>query len=348
MLYKRRIVKIPRPITSEMRTLARRHTPFRLSDDAFDWLQTEVGSRKKGLRQLEEITEKLASAIRYDHVHSFEGCRNAEQTFENGKGHCIEQNILLSAYLRRLGIPHRLLITKNPHLYSGDFDNPGVHPFIVYEIDSRRYTADAVSGEICKLDEHYFLDCAYYSFREFVAFYLSDSGEDVGIGKKKPKEAVEYLRLAIRVNPNDYVIQTILADIFAECGNLEEAGKLYRNAVGMAPTSTYALIKLGEFEQFVMNNPLNALKNYLRVIRNIHDGCQEYDIHNLFEIRKRFQALEMPDLAAVCIAIIFCAINEDRRIRKYFYLARDGYEIEYGKPDFNPIGLSLHTRQTRD
>ena len=216
-------------------SLARVHSPLRISDSVRDKVCDLTKTRKTGIRRLEYITECIADYVNYDHKHKFEGTRNAEDVWRTRKGHCLEQNILLHVACREQGLKIGWLVTKNPEGYTCTvFDDVGVHTFVTYLDGRSLYVADAVCGEVFPSQEITCMGRQRLAESEFVAFYLNDSAEDL-ITHGRIVEALELTEIALQIDPNNYTIHVNRGNLWEKLDERERAKKEYCEAIEKAP-----------------------------------------------------------------------------------------------------------------
>ena len=236
MLYNKSAVKNKVPLTQEQIALARK-SPFLRSERALEKFFNSVFKRKKNdLETMLHATKELSKFVKYDHYHRFQGIRHPTKTLCDLKGHCIEQNSLLYVLARHLGVRTKLVVMKNPKGFKATLKEEGIHPFLRFKCDKATYLADQVSAGVYVENKGiWYAAKQEMSLREFTAFCITMGGEDLSRGHKKPKEAINYFRVALAMDPNNYTSYLYLADSLLDLGRIEPAKNCVEKAVKMTP-----------------------------------------------------------------------------------------------------------------
>ena len=275
MLYNKNAVKNWKAATKGQLMLAEQYHPFRIEngygkDDIVKEFRNFIDCKGNDRAKLESIIGKIHEALVYDFDHHFQGTRNARQVWDNRKGHCIEQQILLYAALSMHNIDTKWLITKNPLGFDADdISDIGIHPFLIYNNGGGPYKADAVGGEVTLLEKNGFCVAKQeLDFREFVAFYLADASEDLAKGHDKCKEALGILKTALKIDPNNYANYVLEGEIYSYIDKLQEAEKAYKKAIKIAPDlldtrKAYADFVIETYED--LGHGINLYKEALKV-----------------------------------------------------------------------------------
>jgi tetratricopeptide (TPR) repeat protein len=281
MLYQKWAVHKKTRATKAMWELAREHSPFDLSEI----YTPHIGKTKYAIAK--GFVRETHKMLGYDHQHRKYGTRNATETYRDGRGHCVEQNILLSAMLLRTDIPLSWMIVKNPKGYEGAFFDIALHLLVKAVLSKRTYIMDAVSGDMAL--EHQLIKCVAkqdIDMRELVAFYLQDSGDDLALRHDQFSRAHECFDRALAIDPNNYTIHISKGDAFFNEGELTKAEEAYRKASEMTPKLMDALSYYGDF-LFEIGHVKLAKKAYALALQR-----KAGDKHIINELETRLQGVK--------------------------------------------------------
>lgn len=236
MLYNKSAVKNRVPVTKKQIELARKSPLFNLNKKAFGYVLERISIDIQDVYHvMNGIRKEVYREIRYDCSHEFRGIRTASQVLEDRKGHCIEQGILFYAIAKKLKIPVKPVIVKNPKGYEGSWSikNLGIHTFLLFNYRGDEYIADFL--HIRKFPESGFcVGKQKLSGREFTAFCFQDGGEDFAIHADYELASSSF-RTALSIDPNNYTIYVSAADAASNRDDIENADKLYKRAIRIAP-----------------------------------------------------------------------------------------------------------------
>ncbi len=251
MLYNKSAVANPVAETPEQLSLAERYSPFNLEVKTQEDIKSRVSPKLRGLNLVKRIVGVVHSNIIYNHSHDFEGgSRNADETWHAGVGHCIEQGVLLYAALKLFGFEPGFLMVKNPRGYdSGATGSFGVHPFMTLEFNGRTYLADAVPGDVKvkSLRDNFCVAEQPLTFREAVAYFMMDRGDELGQYMGKFPEALSALEIALKIDPNNYTVHSTVAEVLTQQRDFTAAEAAHRRAIRMVPNLLDPWKYLGDF-----------------------------------------------------------------------------------------------------
>jgi len=273
MLYNKAAVKRPKPMTEKQIKLARSHSPFNLDKESKKELRWQFSSERKGVDKVKNIVTRVSSFLNHDTAHRFNGIRSVEKVWKDKKGHCIERATFLYSMLSLFNIKTSWLITKNAadcinswnleDFVEGGIKELAIHPFLIYKNGKRTYRADAVDGEVKPLSRNkFYVVKEDLDFREFVAFWLQDGGEDLGLWHKKYERALDILNVALKIDPNNYTIHHSIGEINYQKKDFEAAKKAHKRAVRMAPNLLDTHKIYGDFLFEVYEEPEFAIRRY--------------------------------------------------------------------------------------
>ncbi len=260
MLYNKRAVQNPEPVTREQLALAEKYDPFHLTKRDLEKVKDIIGSAKS----VEDITFKVYLNYFYDEKHKFQGTRTAHEVVRDEQGHCIELNTLLFTVLSGKGYKPEIVVYKNPKGYDcgSSPDEFGVHSFVVVRHRRSTYYADAVWGDVKTPEKSLGTASVHLDYREFIAFHLHDAGEDFGIFHKKYRKAIATLKQAARIDPNNYTIFVTMGDVYFLADDFKKATTSYENAIAIAPTLLDPHKVYGDFLLDGYESPEFAVQEY--------------------------------------------------------------------------------------
>jgi len=263
MLYNKSAVANPVAETPEQLSFAERHSPFNLEAKTQEDIKSRVSPKLRGLNLVKRIVGVVHSNVIYKHNHDFKGgSRTADETWHTGEGHCIEQGVLLYAALKLFGFEPGFLMVKNPRGYdSGATGSFGVHPFMTLEFNGRTYLADAVPGDVKvkPLRDSFCVAEQPLTFREAVAYFMMDRGDELGQYTDKFPEALSALETALKIDPNNYTIHSTVAEVLTQQKDFTAAEAAHRRAIRMVPNLLDPWKYLGDFFQDDRKNGRDAL-----------------------------------------------------------------------------------------
>ena len=233
---------------------------------------------------IRSITEEVTSHFdEYDEHDDFGEFRNLSSILDDKIGNCAEHNLLLGAAFNLAQIPFKWLVTKNPKGFFGsNTKDVSYHPFLVFSSSggfkqdkSDLYCADAIKGIIMPLKSLHSLARRYFSAREYTAFYLQFSAEYVSLVDRDHEKAINILKIAEKVNPNNYTIPVSIALVHQNigyynnhCGDEIDTGdKLFRKAIRMAPRCADVHKTYADFCHDVYETDDLTLKEYQKAAR---------------------------------------------------------------------------------
>lgn len=307
MLYNKRHVEYEQKSNHDVNHWVRVTNPFKLPMNVIAYFQDKLlrsPRERKPLIVLANLAALLNTMITYDDKHDYQGIRTAGLTLKDEKGHCIEQNTVLYAIAASLLPQHRSafswIIAKNPHGYvCKPMKEVGVHPFLSFRYQGVEYIADVVKGEVKKFDPVGFaITTERLTYREFIAWALLYGGEDVGLVHHDPKSALNWMGAAHFIDPKNYTIDLLAAQMLDKLKRWNDAERVYRRAIQIAPRALETHSEYADFlasYRIVANSPSRdneARKEYETAL-----SFETQDVQFLSELEQSLVEFESRDLA---------------------------------------------------
>ncbi len=202
----------------------------------------------------------------------------------------------------------------------GEVERYGIHPFPSFSHDGTLYVADALRpGDVRKYEKSLWLCETSMNFIEFVSFCMHDSGEDLGIIHRRYDEALEKLKLALEIDPNNYLVLPTIGNTYfnmwLDSGRpefFEAAEKHYKMLVRKMPGIADSYMAYGEFCLGAYESPEWALRLYRKALKK-----PTMDAQVLWVLKKRFGQLGEQELQHTAEGY-FSWLTEHLGIRDYF------------------------------
>lgn len=235
MLYNRQAVENYQPLTRVHQELAKKHSPFTLTQRVEREIRSKMRPDPKN--PVRSVTRKLWRFFPFFlGTFSRTKMKTVNETWISTKGNCLEQNILLYSVLQLFGQELGFLMVKNPKGAGLEGNQIGYHLFLTHRPRNVTYLADAVHGLLIPFERQGFgYAMARMNFTEFVAHYLLWKGEEYGFHQDQEERGLKVLDLASRINPNDYTVHCSRGEIFYLMGEIDKAIEAYQQAIAIAP-----------------------------------------------------------------------------------------------------------------
>ncbi len=276
MLYNKFAVKNTKPVTKEQITLARKYNPFKADKELRQNILDYFKSPKKELDKIESLAWKSAYSMNYDYLHTFKGIRTGKEAWSGREGHCIELAVNLKTILSVFGVKTKWLVMKNPKGFEIEgLEDWGVHPFLIYDNGKSLFQIEANNGTVRPLKEKgNYIAKADMSFREFIAFWLHDGGEDLGFCHEEHDRGLDMLNLSLKINPNDYTTYCTIGTIHALKQDHGGAEKAFQKAIRIAPNLIDPHKAYGDYLFNTYKSPEFAVTEYKKALSKSTDDSQ--------------------------------------------------------------------------
>ncbi len=301
MLYNKIAVKHRKNVSSAQKRLAQKYHPFKIEKSTLKECRKFTDSPDGGLLRIINYAHGIKQRVYYDGVHRFAGTRNAQQVWEDKKGHCIEQNILLYALLSHYGVKTDWIIVKNPEGYEADnLDEVGLHSFLIYREKGDVFWIDAVGAKkgreipvhdiIFSPQQQFCIAQQPLHFHEFVAFYFGDAADDM-MCHGHHKKALDLLQTALKIDPHNYIFYILQGEAHSFLSQFHMAEASYQKAKEMTPGLLDSWKVYGDFclEAYSVEKAVKAYQAAL--------GRRTQDIQILHDLEKRLHRIDEKKLA---------------------------------------------------